>query len=338
MSRYQLMENFLIDVVTVYPFPIDRSFMIFFPGESLLESQFDKSYTLLSSREKYKFYQVSDKKYRLLILKPDLLQNNQTLSEVFDALYTTYRIQPLTDLVIGINFYNDSMQDQLNTAIVELIQYFSRAPSFGLEKITIACTNNQLEHFMQVVHQLCDGRIETFSLNPNTRFELYDRIMCRSCRELPYEPYVTTCCFSVYCERCRTTCTKCFDCARSEVEFVLEPFLQSFFPEFRFTCRCNVELSFKEIRTHLYECEFTIFNCRIGDCKAEGTQAEIVAHIIHKHQDGINVKDILIDSSQEPLRRECPNCNRFTQNSNHCSSCDFTITSFPNILAKLSLE
>ena len=417
MSRFIVREGLLIDLIEACPFTLDKEFMIFFPGDSLIETQCKNCYALEYESDILKVYKVDHNKYRLIISNIQLAKNSKVLKESLYAaacyinkvsgsqgesrsfplllpkhgsvpnLQEENRKLPLPisadmmqsisiphervenfidplpggrilsdhsspypapddstsfplnkELLIGISFYPENQQGDLDPSLSNILTYFVNPP-YKLEKITITCTGRQQKFLNQILNQKYEGRRGIFSLNDNMRFEIYDKIMCRICKELPYIPYVVNCCASVYCELCKNTTTTCFDCGNNNINFREERFLNSFFKDLKYKCKCNSMYTFDNFKNHLYQCELTMYNCKVPKCGFEGTQGEMVAHAIDNHP-----SDILNNISSYPsepnssINRECPNCNNFSYNDNNCESCGYIYNNFKEIVNKFKIN
>lgn len=337
MSRFILRDQFVIDVVPVYYFGIEKDFAIYFPGESLVNFQCQKNLKLVDSTDLFIHYNTIQKHSRLVITEPNLSKNKDFLHQSLENFHSTYPLPETKEILIGVSFYPENILGELNASLSGLITFYSN-PRFSLEKIIIACTHRQSKSFNQIASDLCKGNSEIFSIANNSMFDLYDKIMCRVCKELPFVAYVSKCCNLMYCEKCKNTTLTCFDCSIENIQYIEEPFLNSFFRDFKFSCRCHSEVNFDKAREHLFNCELTIYACQRAGCEYNGTQAELVAHVVKRHFD-----DVLSKVSGpntyigQKTNKECPNCNAFAADE-VCDNCQFAFPSFPEILNKLQIE
>jgi hypothetical protein len=322
-----------MDFVIVFP---GETFMINFEEnyrskseqKTLTLSYLESSYSLLVTSESADLYKNDKNKYKVLIKSLDVDQNS--LGSYLISHYNQVPGKP-QKILITVNQYPDSGRNKLIKLIMNTLDIFI---SLEIPSITITCTKSQSESFYSFLKARSNNNLSIYSLNENTKFELYDKIMCKVCRELPYTPYISLCCSNIYCERCANISHHCFDCMQSNMKCTEDVFLNSFFKDFTYKCKCGTPICFSEIKKHLFQCEFSIYKCK--NCDFEGTQAEIVAHAILRHYDTLsqNIRNAPILGD---INKECPECTNFYYGE-ICDKCNHTFSTIEEIFDKLSLN
>ena len=54
-----------------------------------------------------------------------------------------------------------------------------------------------------------------------------------------------------------------------------------------FGCQNNIKL--KEVKSHKYDCNESVFKCTINDCIFEGKRKEALEHLIKNHENNISI-------------------------------------------------
>ena len=336
MSRFVYNESVIIDLIVGYPVGINTDFIIIFPGESLLVRQLESNFSLLSSSSSLSLYTTDQNKYRLLITNIAQSKSSTFLSENLNQLSINSLLSSITELYISINFYKDEELGNLTSSVSNTLNHILSS-DLHIKTITLFSTFKIFQTMSNMLNQLCKGKNEIYSLNHNTKYELYDKIMCKTCRELPFIPYVSSCCLNIYCEDCVKTSKFCFDCLRENPEFTKEKFLNSFFCDFMYKCPCEASVNFERIQDHVFSCNITIFNCKIENCHFKGSQAELVAHAIVFHSEyllnNINTIGTIPIVSGE---KECSNCSVF-YNAKVCGNCGYNLNQFSELIDKLDI-
>ena len=122
---------------------------------------------------------------------------------------------------------------------------------------------------------------------------LIDNFRCPICWEIVEDPWETSCCGNLFCEKCMLSyiSNKCPMCRAKNFKYRKNSFAKILLKEYEgfFLCPhgCNKKIKLKEFREHKYECEEAIFKCTINKCNFEGKRKNALEHLIKNHEDKI---------------------------------------------------
>ena len=344
MSRSKFSENITIDIVSAYPpgipsqsatsqatsFPIS----FYFPGDSVLQTQLS-AFPLIHSDSIFKCYQCN--KLTKIVLNPldiKFIDSKQLFNTLAPEL--TSSISTSSEILIGIMDNSKDSYKPIEKAVHVLIKGIEHLINKRGEcKITIATVNYTYKELENWLRNSLFAKKETYFLNKDMRHELYDKVICRFCRELPTEAYTTECCTTLSCENCRKVMNHCYNCGKTPVVLTKEPFFNQFLKDIDFKCKCSRVLKCESIKQHSFSCELTAFKCNSRrECKFEGTQAELVAHAIKEHSMDFDSSQPEIILNDQDFKQECPSCTNYYQGS--CTTCP-PFQSFEEIIEHLQI-
>jgi hypothetical protein len=101
-----------------------------------------------------------------------------------------------------------------------------------------------------------------------------------------------------------------------------------------------VSVPLRNVKKHGFQCELSVFRCRAeAGCKFEGSQAELVAHVIHKHNEKV-LREIsqVVEKNFAEVPKECPKCMKFTFGRAACNDCRYEPETFADILDRLQIS
>ena len=124
---------------------------------------------------------------------------------------------------------------------------------------------------------------------------LFDNFRCPICWEIVEEPWETSCCGNLFCEKCMLSyvANKCPMCRKKNFKYRKNEFAKLLLKEYEgtFECPygCNKKIKLNEFKDHKYECEEAIFKCTINKCNFEGKRKNALDHLITSHEDVISL-------------------------------------------------
>ncbi|MCQ2816292.1 MAG: hypothetical protein MJ252_03400 [archaeon] len=114
-------------------------------------------------------------------------------------------------------------------------------------------------------------------------------LKCPICLNIVQNPWETSCCGHLFCERCMKSITgsHCPLCRDNKFKFRKNIFASKLLEELDTKCPygCNKMIKYSNIKLHKYECENSQFKCSIDNCKFEGRKDESLKHLIEAHGD-----------------------------------------------------
>ena len=122
---------------------------------------------------------------------------------------------------------------------------------------------------------------------------LIDNFRCPICWDIVEEPWETSCCGNLFCERCKKSyiSNKCPMCRAKNCKYRKNVFAKILLEEYEgnFICPqgCNKIIKLKEFKEHKYFCEEAIFKCTINGCNFEGKRKSALEHLIKNHEDSV---------------------------------------------------
>ncbi|OMJ91493.1 hypothetical protein SteCoe_5986 [Stentor coeruleus] len=337
MSRFSISDTCTVDISVAYSGGINKNFGIILPGEGLYLRQAKESSREIFQNKSFGVYSETNK-IRIISLEiSNLKQKDILYSELTHAIAESKILVP-NEVLLGILYYQENLDD-LKTIFINFIELLTMPDLFTFSKISVCCTSAQYTDFVSILVSKYPSKREIFYLNTNMKLDLYDRLNCKSCREIPYKAYSSKCCTNIYCEKCKDYNNFCFDCGKKDPEFIDEIFVNSFLCDMLYKCKCEATVKFSDIYKHVIGCQYTLFKCKEQRCLFEGTQAELVVHAIIEHgnilQNEIrNMQDLRLEN---PIKHECPKCMRFEFNDLYCKLCGFQPNSFAEIVEKLRI-
>lgn len=335
MSRTKISELITVDTILAYPLGINSEVSIYFPGESLIPDQFQ----FFSMTHRDSIFSCYTHNSSIKILADPLQLSSIDPQVIFKSLPLEIcsKISASSEILIGVMDYIKEINEQIESAVHKLIKAITIDSNRTVEcRITVATVNSLWRGLYKTMRLKKIGTKATYVLNKDMRFDLYEKINCKSCRELPTEAYLTECCSTLYCECCKKLMNNCYNCGNNMVRFVEERFYNRFLKDLDFLCKCRKNIKCEVIREHSYSCELTAFRCKSkNNCKFQGTQAEIVAHALNVHMDEVDGTLSEIRISGQGFMQECPGCTNYF--SGKCSKCpDFE--NFEEILDRLKIS
>lgn len=337
MSRFRIADSCTVDISVAYSGAITKNFGIIFPGDSLFLRQARESGKEIFRNDNFGVYSDTNKIRIISLDISPLKQKDLLLSELTQAI-SEAKIQMPNEILLGILHYQNSIDD-LKTVFINLIELLTTPSLFTLNKISICCTSTQYNEFVSILISKYPSKREIFYLNTNMRLDLYDRLNCKSCREIPYKAYSSRCCINIYCEKCKDYNNFCFDCGKKDPEFVEEIFVNSFLCDMLYKCKCEATVKFSDIYKHVIGCQYTLFKCNFHKCLFEGTQAELVLHAIIEHGEVVQQEISKIQElrPENPIKHECPKCMKFEFEDLRCGMCGFQPSTFAEVVEKLNI-
>ena len=122
---------------------------------------------------------------------------------------------------------------------------------------------------------------------------LLDNFKCPICLEIVEEPWETSCCGNLFCEKCILSymSNQCPICRTKNFKTKKNNFAKLLIKEYEgnFSCPhgCNKKIKLNEFKEHKYNCDDVIFKCNINKCKFEGKRKNSLEHLINCHEDTI---------------------------------------------------
>ena len=125
---------------------------------------------------------------------------------------------------------------------------------------------------------------------------LVDNFRCPICWEIVEEPWETSCCGYLFCEKCKQFCSKdkCPMCREKNFKYRKNNFAKSLLKEYEGKIECpygcndnNIKL--KEVKIHKYDCNEALFKCSINDCVFEGKRKDALEHLIKNHENILTI-------------------------------------------------
>ncbi len=120
---------------------------------------------------------------------------------------------------------------------------------------------------------------------------LIDNFRCPICWEIDEEPWESSCCGYLFCEKCKQSCSKdkCPMCREKNFKFRKNNFAKTLLKQYegKVNCPfgCNNNIKLKDVKIHKYDCEESSFKCTINDCIFEGKRKDALDHLVKNHED-----------------------------------------------------
>ena len=120
---------------------------------------------------------------------------------------------------------------------------------------------------------------------------LFDNFRCPICWDIVEEPWETSCCGNLFCEKCMLSyiSNKCPMCRTKNFKYRKNMFAKILLKEYEgnFICPhgCNQRIKLNEFKEHKYDCEDAIFKCNINKCNFEGKRKNALEHLIKNHEE-----------------------------------------------------
>lgn len=334
MSRIIYKNLITIDLISAYSPEIPSDISFFLTGSSSL-SDFLSIETAIQEDSLFTVYKLNDS-LKLLTDLPRLSNPHSILSYSSSPVFENFRSKAGVSYTIGIMHYNKDQFPQIEQSVFSLISLIENLINNQQDcSITIASLNDFSKKLVRSLKLNSDCQVATYMNNKEMRIDLYDRINCKYCNEIPCVAYITSCCNTLYCENCRRLLKNCFDCGIQEAQLELEPFFTNFLKTVRYKCKCGEEFTCQSIKSHSFCCELTVFRCKKEQCKFEGTQVELVAHVIDAHFDDIRCPSQSQVVGASLRMRECFKCMAYF-GENACGRCGEP-KSFEEVLDLLAL-
>jgi hypothetical protein len=110
---------------------------------------------------------------------------------------------------------------------------------------------------------------------------------CTGCGYMVDDPSESQCCGNLYCQACvlELNYIQCSQCKSSVLKFRKNLFAKNLLHKVELRCRykCGKKFTYKDMRTHLLNCEGKIFKCTIDFCNYVGKHKDLSKHMIEKH-------------------------------------------------------
>jgi hypothetical protein len=122
---------------------------------------------------------------------------------------------------------------------------------------------------------------------------LEQNLKCPICLTIADEPWETSCCGHIFCNRCIKNIKNlnCPICRSKQVNFRENTFVKMLLNNILVKCPygCDSSLPIANSKIHRYQCELSIFKCSIVSnsvkCTYEGTKKDTLQHFSEKHSD-----------------------------------------------------
>ena len=118
---------------------------------------------------------------------------------------------------------------------------------------------------------------------------LEQNLKCPICLNIVKEPWETTCCGNLFCQKCMKECgtSQCPICRNKKFKFRKNVFAIYLLTQLEKKCPygCNKNIKLNKIKEHKYECDESLFKCRIDKCNFEGKKNESLNHLVEIHGD-----------------------------------------------------
>ena len=122
---------------------------------------------------------------------------------------------------------------------------------------------------------------------------LEQNLKCPICLTIADEPYETSCCGHIFCNRCIKNIKNlnCPICRSKKVNFRENTFVKVLLNTLIIKCPygCELSIPLSNSKIHRYQCEVSIFKCSIINsgikCTYEGTKKDALQHFGEKHSD-----------------------------------------------------
>jgi hypothetical protein len=331
MSRLLYKDLIVVDLISAYSPEIPSDISFFFQGSSSI-AEYLKVEAALVENDTFKIHLVQNS-MKILVKTNNIKGRADTLIDM--SVFDNFRNSPKISVLIGIMDYSKKDFKKIEDSVLVLFELAEIL--IGTREdctITIASLNDFSKMMINTLKINKDCVLRTFMNNKDMRIDLYDRINCKYCNEIPCEAYVTTCCCTLYCENCKKLVKNCFDCGLNNINLELEEFFTKFLKNVRYKCKCGESFTCETIKIHSFSCELTVFRCKVENCKFEGSQAELVAHVIQRHFEDIKPTAHGQKSYQE-IKKECFKCMNYLDGE-ICNTCGIP-GSFEEILRELAL-
>ena len=135
---------------------------------------------------------------------------------------------------------------------------------------------------------------------------LFDNFRCPICWEIVEEPWETSCCGNLFCEKCMLSyiSNKCPMCRTKNIKYRKNMFAKILLKEYEgnFICPhgCNKKIKLNELKEHKYDCEDAIFKCNINKCNFEGKRKNALEHLIKNHEEEVAI----LSENYKPFKDE----------------------------------
>ena len=119
---------------------------------------------------------------------------------------------------------------------------------------------------------------------------LEQNLKCPICLCLAENPYESSCCGHIFCNKCTKNIGKtCPICRNEKFTFRENYFAKRLLNEVKVKCHfgCSQLVEFAQMRIHRYTCDSILFNCKIKDCTISGNKKELLKHVSEEHADYI---------------------------------------------------
>lgn len=112
---------------------------------------------------------------------------------------------------------------------------------------------------------------------------------CPICLLIVDEPWETSCCGTLFCEKCKKEIqnNKCPICRRVNYTFRKTLFVKELLAKVEMKCQngCEEMIKLNRIKIHKYECEKAKFRCSINKCQWEGNKSDALEHLVENHSE-----------------------------------------------------
>jgi len=119
---------------------------------------------------------------------------------------------------------------------------------------------------------------------------LEQNLKCPICLTLAENPYESSCCGHIFCNRCTRNINKvCPICRNEKFTFRENFFAKRLLTEVKVKCHfgCDENIEFAQMKVHRFTCDKLIFKCKIKECTVSGNKQEILKHISEEHSEYI---------------------------------------------------
>ncbi|CAG9330348.1 unnamed protein product [Blepharisma stoltei] len=297
---------------------LERSdlFIVFtsFTNPSNLAMQLSHKQNFWMKRSSADYSIFKDRFYLINLDNLSLAEDNKKSQVVCEALNVPENIKNIT-----LTFPRIENSETWIPAIKEGIEQVLRGPRHKIS-LTVCLQSKELEILK---YQFRDSSFyPEINVNELKRLKshIFTKFLCNNCQEFAYKPYVTKCCYSIYCNVCAQNFW-CRDCS-NRCDFESNPAIKKLIEDSPYSCNCGIEVKIKEMDQHMLGCVSSLYRCKFEGCGFEGTQLDIMNHVFQSHSEVIieRMNEIkAIDMSKKSNYIQCRLCGEFSED--RCENC-----------------
>lgn len=116
-------------------------------------------------------------------------------------------------------------------------------------------------------------------------------LQCPICLYIVENPWETSCCGTLFCEKCKIEKSKCPICRSISFVYRKTLFVKELLTKIDMKCQngCEEMIKLNRIKIHKYECDKAKFKCSINNCKWEGNKPDALKHLVDNHSDILTI-------------------------------------------------